>query len=81
MVLDLYKQGKLTEISEYCRCDVLDTYFVFLRLQVLMGRITSQAEAELILQTRRMLEEQADKHLGYRTYLQAWEQTGTPTAL
>ena len=46
-----------------------------------MGRITSQAEAELILQTRRMLEEQADKHLGYRTYLQAWEQTGTPTAL
>jgi predicted PolB exonuclease-like 3'-5' exonuclease len=73
MVLDLHRQGKHHEISEYCRCDVLDTYFVFLRLQVLMGRITSDIENELVAQTRRMLEEQSDKHLGYRTYLQAWE--------
>jgi len=73
MVLEMYRQGKLNEISEYCRCDVLDTYFVFLRLQVLMGRITLEAESELIAQTRQMLEEQADKHLGYRTYLQAWD--------
>jgi predicted PolB exonuclease-like 3'-5' exonuclease len=73
MVLDMYRQGKLHEISEYCRCDVLDTYFVFLRLQVLMGRITGEVEGELVAQTRRMLEEQSDKHLGYRSYLQAWE--------
>jgi predicted PolB exonuclease-like 3'-5' exonuclease len=73
MVLDMYRQGKMHEISEYCRCDVLDTYFVFLRLQVLMGRITGEVEGELVAQTRRMLEEQSDKHLGYRSYLQAWE--------
>jgi len=72
MVLDMYRQGKLHEISEYCRCDVLDTYFVFLRLQVLMGRITGEVEGELVAQTRRMLEEQSYKHLGYRSYLQAW---------
>ena len=31
MVQDLCDQGRLAEINDYCRCDVLDTYFVFLR--------------------------------------------------
>ena len=31
MVQDLYNDGQLAEINDYCRCDVLDTYFVFLR--------------------------------------------------
>lgn len=72
MVLDLYRAGRLNEISEYCRCDVLDTYFVFLRVQVLMGRITREREEELIQATRLMLEQQADKHLGYARYLESW---------
>jgi predicted PolB exonuclease-like 3'-5' exonuclease len=72
MVLDLYRTGRLNEISEYCRCDVLDTYFVFLRVQVLMGRITREREEELIQATRLMLEQQADKHLGYARYLESW---------
>lgn len=37
MVQDLYDAGKLAEITDYCRCDVLDTYFVFLRTSVLLG--------------------------------------------
>ena len=31
MVQDLHDAGRLAEIHDYCRCDVLDTYFVFLR--------------------------------------------------
>jgi hypothetical protein len=38
-----------------------------------MGRISSEIEAELVAQVRRMLEQDADKHLGYRAYLQAWD--------
>jgi predicted PolB exonuclease-like 3'-5' exonuclease len=72
MVLDMYRNGKLSEISEYCRCDVLDTYFVFLRLQVMMGRLSMEKEKELIAATRSMLQQQADKHVGYRRYLEAW---------
>ena len=52
---------------------MLDTYFVFLRLQVLMGRLDLPAEEQLIASTRKLLETEADKHLGYRSYLQAWE--------
>ena len=31
MVQDMFDAGRLAEINDYCRCDVLDTYFVFLR--------------------------------------------------
>ncbi|RMF40532.1 MAG: 3'-5' exonuclease [Planctomycetota bacterium] len=72
MVYDLYRQGKLEEISEYCRCDVLDSYFVFLRTMVLTGQLTLEAEQELVAQTRQMLQEQADQHPGYRLYLDRW---------
>ena len=37
MVQDMYDAGRLAEINDYCRCDVLDTYFVFLRTRVLIG--------------------------------------------
>ena len=40
MVQDLYDAGRLAEINDYCRCDVLDTYFVFLRTRVLLGQLT-----------------------------------------
>ncbi len=30
MVQDMYEARRLAEINDYCRCDVLDTFFVFL---------------------------------------------------
>lgn len=47
MVSDLYDQGKLKEIDAYCLCDVVQTYFVFLRMLVIQGQITSQKENNL----------------------------------
>jgi len=72
MVQDLYQQGKVAEINEYCRCDVLDTYFVFLRCKVLMGAITLERELELVSQTKAMLEAEADHHPAYKKYLEQW---------
>ena len=43
MVQDLYHDGQLAAINDYCRCDVLDTYFVFLRTCVLVGQLTLSA--------------------------------------
>jgi predicted PolB exonuclease-like 3'-5' exonuclease len=74
MVQDLYAAGKLAEISEYCRCDVLDTYFVFLRVQLLMGRVTPEQEKELVDAARSLLESQAGAHPAYRAYLDQWAQ-------
>jgi len=72
MVYDLYCAGKVAEINEYCRCDVLDTYFVFLRTKVLMGKITLAQEHALVLQAKELLESQVSQHPAYAQYLEQW---------
>jgi predicted PolB exonuclease-like 3'-5' exonuclease len=72
MVQDLYHGGKLAEINDYCRCDVLDTYFVFLRAMVMLGELTLEREQELIAETRQWLEEQCAQVEAYSAYLSNW---------
>lgn len=72
MVQDLFDQGKTLEINDYCRCDVLDTYFVFLRASVLTGRLALEDEREKVDQTKQWLEERVDTSQAYQTYLSEW---------
>ena len=78
MVQDMFNEGKFGEINEYCRCDVLDTYFVFLRTRVLTGRLTLDRETEIIAQTKEWLLERADDSAGYATYLEHWDEWMNP---
>ena len=39
MVQEYYDSGRLDEIHRYCRTDVLQTYFLFLRVQLMRGRL------------------------------------------
>ncbi len=71
-VQSMYDEGKLSEINAYCRCDVLDTYFVFLRSRVLTGKITLEQENALVDKTKAWLEERAGDNLGYQKYLEYW---------
>ena len=52
MVQDMYEAGKLAEMNNYCRCDVLDTYFVFLRTRVMVGELSLDDEQRIILETK-----------------------------
>ena len=72
MVQDMYDAGRLAEINDYCRCDVLDTYFVFLRTRVLVGQLALDAEQALIAQTKHWLEEKSQQISAYRLYLDHW---------
>ncbi|MCE5267751.1 MAG: 3'-5' exonuclease [Planctomycetaceae bacterium] len=72
MVQDMFDAGRLGEINDYCRCDVLDTYFVFLRTRVLQGQLTLDAEQQLIAETRQWLESKAADSAAYRRYLDHW---------
>jgi hypothetical protein len=72
MVQDMYDTGRLAEINDYCRCDVLDTYFVFLRSQVLMGQLGLEEEQAIVSRTKQWLEEKADQISAYRLYLEEW---------
>jgi predicted PolB exonuclease-like 3'-5' exonuclease len=78
MVQDMYEAGRLAEINDYCRCDVLDTYFVFLRTRVLVGQLALDAEQQIIAETKRWLEENAGRVRAYALYLEHWGDWANP---
>ena len=72
MVQDMFDAGRLSEINDYCRCDVLDTYFVFLRTRVILGQLTLEQEHRIISETKAWLERNAPEQPAYRLYLEKW---------
>jgi len=78
MVQDMYDAGRLAEISDYCRCDVLDTYFIFLRTRVLIGQLSLDAEHNLIARTKQWLEQNAPRVRAYQLYLDHWGDWPSP---
>ncbi|MEM7785478.1 MAG: ribonuclease H-like domain-containing protein, partial [Planctomycetota bacterium] len=69
MVQELYNQGEMEKINDYCRCDVLDTYFVMLRTKVLTGDISLEREQELVDDSKQWLEVHSEDHPVYAEYL------------
>lgn len=47
-VQQYWEAGRLAEIHRYCRRDVIQTYFLFLRLELVRGRLTPEQYADLI---------------------------------
>ena len=71
-VQDLYDQGGIDKISTYCQCDVLDTYFVFLRTMVLIGQIHLKDEQEIVRKAKSWIESRTDENEACRHYLNHW---------
>tara|TARA_R110002049_G_scaffold4601_5_gene32377 strand:- start:530188 stop:531012 length:825 start_codon:yes stop_codon:yes gene_type:complete len=71
-VQEQYDAGDLQSISDYCRCDVLDTYFVFLRSMVLAGKAALEDEIKLVTEAKQWIEQRADDCEAYSDYLQGW---------
>ncbi|MEI7781841.1 MAG: 3'-5' exonuclease [Planctomycetota bacterium] len=80
MVQDLWDAGKTAEIHDYCRGDVLDTYFVFLRSRVVAGELDLKEEHAIIEDARTWIEEQATRSPGMARYLSAWGDWKSPYA-
>ena len=75
---ELYAEGRLQEINDYCLHDALDTYFVFLRTRVLTGRLTLEKEQELVEETRDWLRERSRDLPALEKYLEhfgSWDPT------
>lgn len=78
MVQQLCDEGKLDQVNDYCRCDVLDTYFVLLRCAVVMGQITIDEEREKVAATNAWLEENSTEYPVYQDYLNSCEDWSNP---
>jgi predicted PolB exonuclease-like 3'-5' exonuclease len=80
MVQDLWDTGRRQEIHDYCRGDVLDTYFIYLRSRVVAGVLSLAEEQAIIEETRTWLEARAETSPALRKYLDAWGDWQSPWA-
>jgi hypothetical protein len=80
MVQDLWDAEKTSEIHDYCRGDVLDTYFIFLRSRVVAGELDLKEEHAIIEDARTWIEAQAKHSAGMARYLAAWGDWKSPYA-
>jgi predicted PolB exonuclease-like 3'-5' exonuclease len=69
-VWDAYRAGEIERIRHYCETDVLNTYVIWLRFQLLRGRLDADAHAAEIDRLRAMLAASGRPHL--REFLDAW---------
>src|SRR3989338_6492263 len=69
MVQELFEQGELFRIEDYCLGDAMDTYFVFLRTRVMIGEITLEREQELVLAAKEILERKQKEEGFFYDYL------------
>jgi 3'-5' exonuclease len=78
MVQDLWDAGRRQEIHDYCRSDVLDTYFVYLRSRVLAGVISLEEEQAIIDDAKAWIEAHTADSPGLVNYLEAWGDWQSP---
>jgi predicted PolB exonuclease-like 3'-5' exonuclease len=71
-VYELYRDGRVQEINDYCMFDTLDTYFVFLRTRVLHGELTLADEHRLILRAHQWIEAKVSELPALKQYLDNW---------
>ena len=70
MVQELHDAGNLFQIDDYCLCDAMDTYFVFLRTRIMTGELTLAREHELVAEAKKLLEEKREKEGYFKSYLE-----------
>jgi predicted PolB exonuclease-like 3'-5' exonuclease len=55
----LYRQKRLKEINQYCTTDTLQTFLLFLRIELLRGRLSAESYREAIAAAREDLSQRA----------------------
>lgn len=70
-VLDLYQDNNVQAIRDYCETDVLNTYLVYLRFELMRGMLLPVAYDERIAALRDYLIQQNKAH--FNEFLSAWQ--------
>ena len=72
-VWDAWLAGNLVGIRQYCETDVLNTYLIHMRFEMMRGRITKERYAEELERVKTLL--RAGKEPHFAEFLRAWEGT------
>jgi len=70
-VWDTWLEGNIDAIRDYCETDVLNTYLVFLRYELMRGRQTREAYDRECQRLRELLSTESKPH--FREFLEAWQ--------
>jgi predicted PolB exonuclease-like 3'-5' exonuclease len=65
-----YLEGGLRRIRDYCETDVLNTYLIYLRFELIRGRLDANGHAHELARVRRLLDESSAAHL--KEFSAAW---------
>ncbi|MGA2776563.1 MAG: 3'-5' exonuclease [Steroidobacteraceae bacterium] len=67
-----FLRGELARIRAYCETDVLNTYLIYLRFELLRGHLTGAEHAHEVERVRKLLTESPAPH--YREFAEAWRE-------
>lgn len=70
LVWDAYRAGRIREIRDYCETDVLNTYLVYLRWEMLRGNLDEAGYVREQRRVRELLQSEDKAH--FRAFLDAW---------
>jgi 3'-5' exonuclease len=70
-VWDAYQEGNLPGIRQYCETDVLNTYLIYLRFELMRARFTRERYAEEVERVKVLLRSGKEPHLA--EFLRVWE--------
>jgi hypothetical protein len=65
-----WRDGRIGEIRDYCETDVLNTYLVFLRFELIRGRLSPADHETELGRVRSWLGERQEDH--WRRFAAAW---------
>jgi predicted PolB exonuclease-like 3'-5' exonuclease len=71
-VYQMFLEGRLQEINDYCLFDTLDTYFVFLRSRVMVGEFSLSDEHRHVMKAKEWIQSQVKKLPALKQYLDNW---------
>jgi len=74
-VWDAWLAGNLVGIRQYCETDVLNTYLIYLRFEMMRGRFTRERYADEVERVKALLRAGTEPHLA--EFLRAWEGMAT----
>lgn len=73
-VWSAYREGRIGEIRDYCETDVVNTFLVFLRFQLMRGALNREEYARELATVRGCLAKLNQEH--WRQFLAAWPDEG-----
>jgi predicted PolB exonuclease-like 3'-5' exonuclease len=72
-VWDAFQAGDLSGIRRYCETDVLNTYLIYLRFELLRARFTPEHYAQEVERVKALLRAGKDKEPHFSEFLETWE--------